>query len=317
MELDRFESFDAHSPEGLPDDKAVQETIQKIIADLKALRAAPVIEPYTGPAILSGRANGVFFHEIFGHRMEGQRQRGDGEGQTFTRQINKPVLPEFISVFDDPTTRRIAGVDLNGSYAFDDDGVAAQRVVVVENGILRNFLLSRSPVAGFEKSNGHGRKAPGYRSVGRQGNLIVQASNTVSDAKLREMLIEEARNQGKPFGLLFDAISGGFTTTQRFSPQAFQVTPILVYRVYVDGRPDELVRGAELIGTPLTSFSKILAAGDKVEVFNGYCGAESGFIPVSAVAPSILTSQIEVQKKAKSSERLPILPPPVADLRGF
>jgi predicted Zn-dependent protease len=249
-ELERFESFDAHTPGSLPADKTVEQTIEKMIRDLKALRVAPVIEPYTGPAILSGRANGVFFHEIFGHRMEGQRQKNEGEGQTFTRQINKLVLPEFISVFDDPTAKQMAGIDLNGTYAFDDDGVPAQRVTVVDKGILRNFLLSRSPIAGFERSNGHGRKAPGYRSVGRQGNLIVEASNTVSEARLREMLIEEARKQGKPFGLLFDDISGGFTTTQRFSPQAFQVTPILVYRVFVDGRPDELVRGAELIGCP-------------------------------------------------------------------
>jgi len=188
--------------------------------------------------------------------------------------------------------------------------VRARPVPVVENGILRNFLLSRAPVAGFEQSNGHGRKEPGYRAVGRQGNLIVQASRTVANSKLREMLIEETKNQGKPFGLFFEDISGGFTLTGRSSPQAFQVTPIMVYRIYVDGRPDELVRGVDLIGTPLTSFSKIVAAGDKLEVFNGFCGAESGYVPVSAVSPSILTTQIEVQKKAKASDRMPILPPP-------
>jgi hypothetical protein len=130
------------------------------------------------------------------------------------------------------------------------------------------------------------------------------------------MLIEEAKRQGKPYGLFFEDISGGFTTTSRNSPQAFQVTPIMVYRVYVDGRPDELVRGVDLIGTPLTSFSKIVASNDKQEIFNGFCGAESGFIPVSAVSPSILTTQIEVQKKAKSSERPPILPPPPGGPKG-
>jgi TldD protein len=310
MELYRFESFDAHNTAGLPTDSVVQQTIDKMLTDLKALRSAPVIEPFTGPAILSGRASGVFFHEIFGHRMEGQRQKSESEGQTFTKQVNKPILPEFLSVTDDPTTETIVGTDLNGYYHFDDEGVKARPVPVVENGILRNFLLSRAPVAGFEQSNGHGRKEPGYRAVGRQGNLIVQASRTVSNSQLRNMLIDEAKKQGKPFGLLFEDISGGFTLTARQSPQAFQVTPIMVYRVYVDGRPDELVRGVDLIGTPLTSFSKITAAGDKLEVFNGYCGAESGYVPVSAVSPSILTSQIEVQKKAKSSERMPILPPP-------
>jgi len=310
MELYRFESFDAHSADHLPGDATIRQTIETMVRDLKALRAAPVIEPYTGPAILSGRASGVFFHEIFGHRIEGHRQKSETEGQTFTKKINQPVLPDFISVIDDPTMERIAGTDLNGHYAFDDDGVPAQRVTVVDKGILKNFLMSRSPVSGFENSNGHGRKAPGFRTVGRQGNLIVQATNTVSDAKMRVMLIEEAKKQGKPFGLLFKDISGGFTLTARSIPQSFQVTPIMVYRIYVDGRPDELVRGVDLIGTPLTSFSQIVAAGDTPEVFNGFCGAESGYVPVAAVSPSILTAQIEVQKKAKSSDRPPILPPP-------
>jgi TldD protein len=310
MELYRFEAFDSHSIDGMPKDSEVRAMVDKMAKDLKALRTAPIVDPFTGPAILSGRAAGVFFHEIFGHRIEGQRQKNENEGQTFAKQVGKPILPDFISVIDDPTTERVVGIDLNGHYIYDDEGVKARPVNVVENGILRNFLLSRSPVAGFESSNGHGRKAPGYQAVGRQGNLMVKASSTVSNAKLKEMLIAEAKKQGKQFGLFFEDISGGFTMTTRDSPQAFQVTPIMVYKVYVDGKPDELVRGVDLIGTPLTSFSKIVAASDKLEVFNGFCGAESGYVPVSAVAPSILTTQIEVQKKAKSSERMPILPPP-------
>jgi predicted Zn-dependent protease len=316
MELYRFEAFDSHSSERLPSDDKVRQTIETMIADLKALRTAPVVEPFTGPAILSGRASGVFFHEIFGHRIEGHRQKSESEGQTFTKDVNKPILPDFISVVDDPTTERLNGVDLNGYYKFDDDGVPAQKVTVVDKGILKNFLMSRSPVSGFEASNGHGRKAPGYRTVGRQGNLIVQASNTVSDVKLRAMLIDEAKKQGKTFGLLFKDISGGFTLTSRSSPQSFQVTPIMVYRIYVDGRPDQLVRGVDLIGTPLTSFSKIVAASDTTEIFNGFCGAESGYVPVAAVSPAILTTQIEVQKKAKASDRLPILPPPAGGNGG-
>jgi TldD protein len=312
MEFQRSEYFDTHSLDGLPSEETVRKSVDKIVKDLKALRTAPVIEPYTGPAILSGRASGVFFHEIFGHRIEGQRNKNESEGQTFARQINKQILPTFISVVDDPTTEKVGSIDLNGYYTYDDEGVKARPVTVVENGILKNFLLSRSPVAGFEESNGHGRKEPGYKAAGRQGNLMVKASNSVPMEKLREMLIDEAKKQGKQFGLLFDDIDGGFTTTQSDSPQSFQVTPVMVYRIYVDGRPDELVRGADLIGTPLTSFSKIVAASDKLEVFNGFCGAESGYVPVSAVSPAILTTQIEVQKKAKSSERMPILPAPDA-----
>jgi len=181
---------------------------------------------------------------------------------------------------------------------------------VVENGILKNFLMSRSPISGFDKSSGHGRKQAGYRAVGRQGNLIVEASKTVSKKKLRELLIEECKKQDKEFGLIFEDISGGFTFTGRGIPQAYAVIPIIVYRVFTDGRPDEMVRGVDLIGTPLVSFSKILACGDKPDVFNGICGAESGGVPVSAVAPSILTGEIEIQKRRKSPDRPPLLPPP-------
>ncbi len=310
MELYRYEAFDAFTPDKLPGDEVIVGAIEKMAKDLLALRKAPVIEPFTGPAILSGRASGVFFHEIFGHRIEGHRQKEEDSGQTFTKQVNKAILPDFISVYDDPTLKQVTGIDLNGHYQFDDEGVKAQRVPVVENGILKNFLMSRSPIKGFSSSNGHGRKQPGQRAVGRQGNLVVEVSKTVSEAKLRELLIAECKKQDKPYGLIFQDISGGFTTTGRSAPQAFQVTPVMVYRVYADGRPDELVRGVDLIGTPLTSFSKIVAASDTTEVFNGVCGAESGWVPVSAISPSILTTQIEVQKKPKSNERLPILPPP-------
>ncbi len=310
MELYRYETFDAFTPDKLPGDAVIVAAIERMAKDLLDLRKAPVIEPFTGPAILSGRASGVFFHEIFGHRIEGHRQKEEDSGQTFTKQVNKPILPDFISVYDDPTLKVLANTDLNGYYQFDDEGVKAQRVPIVENGILKNFLMSRSPIKGFPMSNGHGRKQPGMRAVGRQGNLVVQVSKTVPEAKLRELLIAECKKQDKPYGLIFKDISGGFTTTGRSAPQAFQVTPVMVYRVYADGRPDELVRGVDLIGTPLTSFSKIVAASDTTEVFNGVCGAESGWVPVSAVSPSILTTQIEVQKKPKSNERLPILPPP-------
>lgn len=312
MELYRFESFDSRTPAGLPDQAALRRTAEKMVADLLALRAAPVIEPYTGPAILSGRAAGVFFHEIFGHRIEGHRQKDEEEGQTFTKKIGQPVLPEFLSVFDDPTLRQSGKTDLNGAYAFDNEGVPARRVGVVEKGILRTFLMSRSPVAGFKQSNGHGRKSPGNRAVGRQANLIVEAARTVGGETLREMLIDECRRQGKPFGLVFADISGGFTYTGRGMPQSFQVAPIMVYRVFTDGRPDELVRGVDLIGTPLASFGKIIAAADEPEVFNGFCGAESGWVPVSAVSPALLTQEIEIQKKEKASDRPPLLPPPAA-----
>src|SRR5262249_1945788 len=136
-------------------------------------------------------------------------------------------------------------------------------------------------------------------------------STHVSDKRLREMLVEEIKRQGKPYGYYFADITGGYTNTQRGGIQAFKVIPLVVYRVFADGRPDELVRGTDLVGTPLASFGKILAAGESVDVFNGYCGAESGSVPVSAVSPPLLVSEIEIQKNDASTDRPPILPAPM------
>src|SRR5205085_1393740 len=273
-------------PGRLPKPEAVDTVIDEIGDHLSKLVRAPTVEPFIGPAILSGSAAGVFFHEIFGHRVEGHRQRDEGEGQTFTKSIGASVLPDFLSVVFDPTRKNLGPVDLNGTYAFDDEGVKARQITLVDNGILKTFLMSRSPVNGFEHSNGHGRRQPGLEVVSRQSNLIVESKKQVTEAKLREMLIAEIKRQGKPYGLYFQQVSSGFTTTQRRGLQAFTVIPLLVYRVYPDGRPDELVRGVDIVGTPLASFAKILATGDHPDVFNGYCGAESGSVPVSAISPA-------------------------------
>ncbi|MEX2262327.1 MAG: metallopeptidase TldD-related protein [Bryobacteraceae bacterium] len=312
MDLSTSESFEGLDDDSLPGDDAIREVIHRVARDLKGLLDAPMVEPFVGPAMLSGHAAGVFFHEIFGHRVEGHRQKDETEGQTFTKSVNAPVLPQFLSVVFDPTRRKVADIDLNGWYRFDDEGVSARPVPVVEKGILKTFLMSRSPIRNFSQSNGHGRRQPGLEVVSRQSNLLVESGHKVTEKRLREMLIEEIKRQKKPYGYRIHRVTGGFTTTSRMGVQAFKVIPVIVYRVYPDGRPDELVRGADIVGTPLASFSKILATADRPEVFNGYCGAESGSVPVSAVSPSLLVSEMEIEKKATSQERPPILPGPEA-----
>lgn len=311
MELPLYQTYMSFHPDGLPDEATLSHDVAKMISTLLQLIKAPLAEPYTGPAILSGRSSAVFFHEIFGHRVEGQRQKNEDDAQTFKRKVNQPVLPDFLSVYSDPTLRQLGHTDLVGYYAFDDEGVPARRVAIVQNGVLKEFLMSRTPITGFDHSNGHGRHQQGYAAAARQSNLIVESSKSVSREELKKMLIEQIKAANKPYGLYFDDIEGGFTFTQRVIPNAFNVRPTIVYRVYPDGR-EELVRGVDLIGTPLTSFSKIMAADDDVEVFNGVCGAESGWVPVSASAPGMLIAQIEVQRKEKSQERAPLLPPPPA-----
>jgi hypothetical protein len=210
----------------------------------------------------------------------------------------------------DPTRPKLGETELAGFYQFDDEGVRARRVSVVTGGVLGEFLMNRSPLSRFPRSNGHGRGQPGLRPVSRQSNLIVESSAGMPSAQLVERLKDEARKAGKSFGLLFDQVEGGFTFTGRFMPNAFNVTPVIVYRVYTDGRPPELVRGVDLIGTPLSAFSKIVATDNRTETFNGICGAESGPVPVSASSPALLVSEVEVQKKPKSQDTLPILPAP-------
>src|SRR5262249_16407470 len=310
MELARSETFDASAINKLASDQVITAKIEKIAQDLQKLKKAPVVEPFDGPAMLSGRAAAVFFHEVVGHRLEGQRQRGDNEGQTFTKMVGQSVLPSFLSVEDDPTLPSLAGVELSGNYNYDEEGEKGQRVELITSGILKQFLMSRMPVKGFEHSNGHGRAQDGMMPVGRQGNLIVRSSKTVPDAQLRQTLIDEVKKQGKPFGLYFEDIAGGFTLTMRNMPQAFQVMPLMVWKVYPDGRPDELVRGVDIIGTPLNALNRIIVTGQKMDVFNGECGAESGSVPVAAAAPAMVFSEIEVQKMAQGHDRPPLLPPP-------
>lgn len=310
MELYLSHSFYATDPSRLPGDNEIISRIDSIITNLDALRSAPVVEPYTGPAILVNEASGVFFHEIFGHRIEGHRQKSEFEGQTFTKKVGEQILPEFISIYDDPTMATFNDRDCNGHYRHDDEGVAAQPVTVVENGILKGFLMNRSPIHGFPRSNGHGRRSHGKPVVARQGVLYVKSEKEVPFEDLRTALIKECRMQNKEYGLIFYDISGGFTSTGRSGTQSFKVIPLLVKRIYVDGRPDEVVRGVDIVGTPLLSFSKIQLTGDDYDIFNGTCGAESGWVPVSAISPSIFVSEIEVEKKAKAQDKPPILPAP-------
>lgn len=310
MDLFRVETFESDELGRLPEQKTLVEKTIAMAKNLEALRVAPITEPFNGPAILSGRASAVFFHEVLGHRLEGQRQRGDEEGQTFTKLLNQPILPTFLSVADDPTLQNFGDISLSGHYLYDDEGQRARRVDLIKNGVLQTFLMSRLPIASFSTSNGHGRAEVGHMPTGRQGNLIVTSSKTVSDTALRELLKAEAKKQGKAYGLYFEDISSGFAVTNRRSPQAFSVVPLVVYRVFVDGRPDELVRGVSIVGTPQAALNRILATSDRQDVFNGICGAESGSIPVSAVAPAMLVSEIETQRQSQGSARPPIVPPP-------
>lgn len=309
MDLPLYLNYFAYLPDNLPSDKTLEKDIRRLAQKLKALRVAPVVDPYTAPAILSSSAAGIFFHEIFGHRIEAQRMKKATDGRTFYGLLGNLVLPPEFSVYDDPTLKSFNGQDLNGWYRHDDEGVPAEKVLAVDKGILKDFLTTRTPIGKFPTSNGHARAASGFYPTSRQSNLIIETSRKYSDQELRRLLIEEAKKQGKEYGFYLAEVNSGFTNTTTIAPNSFNVIPTEVYRVYTDGRPDELVRGVDLVGTPLSMFSLIVCGGDKQEVFSGMCGAESGKVPVTAIAPALFVSKIEFQKKGQNtSDKTPLLP---------
>lgn len=309
-ELELYRWRDVRDPAALPDAATLARWADELREDLVEIRAAPDGDAYSGPVLLRGKAAGVFVHEVLGHRVEAHRLKDPDEGHTFKDKVGQRILPEGIDVWDDPTLAELGGEQLNGHYAYDDEGVPAQRAVIVEDGVFRGFLTSRSPVEGFPRSNGHGRSAAWEQPVSRMANLVVEARTPTPEAELRRRLVAEAKAQGRAWALVVDEIDGGFTLTGRLIPNAFNVLALTAWKVYVDGRPDERVRNVDLVGTPLVALSNVAAAGGEVGVFNGYCGAESGFVPVSAASPALLLRTLEVQKPRKGSDRPPLLPKP-------
>ena len=308
--VSHFRSFYGAAEGEMPNEAALVQAAHALAKDIGRLRQAPMLDPFNGPAILLPEAAGVFFHEALGHRLEGERQNDNKEGATFKGQVGKAILPGFITVLDDPTQAKIGAISLNGFYRFDDEGVAARPVAMVERGILRNYLKSRTPVKASPQSNGHGRAEGTLDPIGRMGNTIVRSDKRVPYSKLKEMLLAEVRRQKKDFGLIIADISGGQTNTTTYDFQAFKGMPRIVYRVDAKTGTETLVRGVEFVGTPIGSLNRIVAASDTAGVFNGFCGAESGLVPVSTVAPAVLISEIELQRTRRAMERPPILPAP-------
>jgi len=310
MDLPLYKSYFAYDLKDLPSDEQVIADAKWISETISKLRTAPVVDSYSGPMLMTGQAASVFFHEIFGHRIEGARLKSETDAQTFKKKMGELVLPEDMSVIFEPQMKKAYGIPMNGQYIFDDEGVRGQRVEIVKNGKLTSFLMSRSPIEGFPKSNGHGRGMIQLNTFTRQSNTIIESSNPKTEKELRTMMIAQLKTEGKEYGYLMDQVAGGFTMTGRYIPNAFNVTPYLVYRIYADGRPDEIVRGVDLVGTPLAIFSQITACGTDYDVFNGYCGAESGSVPASCVSPTLYVKMVETQRKGRSQTQPPLLPKP-------
>lgn len=300
------------NPEKLPSSQELSGKVDQLLAGILNLRKAPKMHPYVGPALFSPDATAILFHESIGHRLEGDRLRLAHDGKTFVKKIGKRILPSFISLIDDPGMRKFKGEDLLGSYLFDDEGQRGEKVVLVDRGVLKNFLLSRNPAPGFSKTNGHARSDGVKSPVARMSNVIVLSNHKVEPEQLKQRLIEEIKKQNKPFGIMIKKMTSGETLTNSSDFQVFKGKPLYTYKVYPDGR-EELVRGVEFVGTPLSMINKIILVGNDDKVLNAFCGAESGFIPVTTIAPSSLLSEVELQSSRGIRLRRPILPPPLVN----
>ncbi len=307
-----YRAFHGRRPKELPTEKQVRDAIDWIASDLKDQANAKPMEPYAGPALLSGIATGLLFHEAIGHRLEGERYLSRTEGHTFMGKIGKRILPAGVDLVDDPSLARMHGKALYGQYAIDDEGVPSQRVGLVEDGVLKTFLLSRNCVPGFSRSNGHGRHERFQNPMARMGNLIVSVRGRKTLAELKRMLIEEARSRGLPYGIYVRHAASGETSTSsdHYEFQAFKGNPTEVYTVDAATGVETRVRDVSFIGTPLAAMQHIVAFGGDDEVDNSYCFAESGSVPVGTVAPAMLVGELELQRANRANLRHPTLPLP-------
>ena len=266
---------------------------------MRGIAAAPTIRAYSGPVLLDPRPAGLLMHEALGHRLEGSRLLSSGEGQTFKDSLGESLLPEAISMRDDPTLTEWDGHSLVGHYVYDDEGAPASTANLVQRGRIRGYLATRAATHKRHRTNGHARNEAFERPMSRMGVTVVEAEDPVSDGELKRRLIEEVKRRKLPYGIhVLDADSGE-TATKSYDFQAFLGEIRAATRVYPDGR-EEYVRDVSFVGTPLNAIRSIIAAGARHEVDNAYCGAESGAVPVSTISPAFLVESLELQSSART-----------------
>jgi predicted Zn-dependent protease len=293
-----------NSPEQLPDLATFRKEIRSAAKLLDKIAVAPRIHSYSGPVLLDPAPAGLLIHEALGHRLEGNRLRASGEARTFADSLGKKVLPEFLTLNDNPGLRSWEDsqgkeTDLIGHYQFDDEGTPVADARLIDGGTLSGFLSGRTPIKKGHRSNGHARSHRHERAMSRMGVTILESEVRHDENAMKEQLIEQVKIQGAPYGIRVLNASGGETATEAYDFQAFLGDVNLASRIYPDGR-EELVRGVNFIGTPLNAIHGIIAAGDRQEIDNAWCGAESGFVPVSTISPALLIRHLELQSKVET-----------------
>lgn len=298
-------------PHDLPDARRFRTEIRRTIQTLQRLSDAPRLRSYSGPVLLDPVPAGLLFHEALGHRLEGNRLLSAGEGQTFRDHVGEKILPEYLTIEDDPTLTKYQGRSLVGYYQYDDEGVSAQTASLIDRGVLKGFLTSRAGIIAKHRSNGHGRNERYERTISRMAVTKITSHCGLSDDAMKQKLIEEIKRQELPYGIRIISVASGETATESYNFQAFLGEINLAARVFPDGR-EELIRGVDFVGTPLNATRTIVAAGARYEVDNACCGAESGWVPVSTVSPALLISHLELQSKSDTPYSQPCYPIPWA-----
>jgi len=296
MRLGRSPFYMAATAAELPQPEKLQADMAKMLGTLKELREAPLVEEdYRGPVLFSNDAATDVFTGLVGNNVLGIRPKPGESARTigeFSSSYKSRVLPEFLSVVDDPTMKSFQGKSLIGNYEIDEEGVRAQLVPLIKDGMLVDYLLSRMPIRDFPDSNGHGRAAPGQPPLASIGNLIVEPKQPMSTEELKKKLIEMCKQENKPYGYYVETLSG--------------YDPRLLYRVYVDDGHEELVRGAVFNELDVRTLrNDLVAAGDDPLVSN-----REGAIPTTVICPSILFDELEVKRTDQKNAKLPEYPPP-------
>ncbi|SME97797.1 TldD/PmbA family protein [Pseudobacteriovorax antillogorgiicola] len=297
----------------LPDLKTFKRQIEEKVEALYQLESSHEMTSFAGPVLLAPKPAGLFIHEVVGHRLEGNRLLSENEGRTFKDRVGQKIMHEGLTIYDDPALRAFSGNTLVGHYPFDDEGVAPQKSLLVEKGVLKGFLTTRSPIKKTRhRSNGHARNHFHERPISRMGNLVIESHDGKDWAELKEQLIQLVKKKKAPYGFILLEVEGGETETEAYDFQAFLGDITTAVKVYPTGR-EVLVRGVDFVGTPLSSLANIVAVGKDYHVDNGYCGAESGTIPVSTISPALLLSNLELQLKNPAKVTQYALPLPWFD----
>lgn len=300
MSLGRTTSYAKTRLTDLPSADQFVKRAAEVATSLRPFREAPVIEEeYRGPVLFSAHAGSVVFAKLVGENVLGQKPALGKSGRTtgaFSTNYKTRVLPEFFSIEDDPTASSYAGHELLGAYDVDDEGVPAQKVQLVEKGVLTNYLLGRTPIRDFPSSNGHARaRTPSNRPVPSLGNLIVRSSEPLSPDDLKNKFLEMCRQRDLPYCYRVETVMS-----------VSRLEPNLLYRIYTKDEHEELVRGAVFGDLDTRAIrGDLIAAGGDVFVESSLSEA-----PHSIAAPSLLFDELEIKRASINNEKLPEYPPP-------